>query len=375
MIPGSLRSFIAEQAHKTDENGTFPEKTFHQLATDGLLGITLPGASLDFRKGNTAGLLHLLRQIGSADLATGRMYEGHINALYLIYLYASAAQQARWYADVTEQNRLFGVWNTQAGNGVRIRDNGNDTFTLEGAKTFCSGAGFLQRPLITGALENGVKKGWQMCVIPVEAVEPIRQDASFWQPMGMKASVSYGMDFSGITLHPDDLLGLPDAYYAQPVFSGGAIRFAAVQLGGAQAILEAVIRYLKEMGRTEDPFQKARVAEMTWLVTSGNQWLDHAGNLTDRWLQEGGKSDEIVAYANMTRTAIEEICIRTMDLAGRSVGARGLMRPQPIERIVRDLNVYLRQPAPDASLTAIADFVCNPNHSAHDLWSQPAGSR
>ena len=367
MIPDSLRAYIAEQAALSDQSGTFPQAVFRRLASEGLLQVVLPGQPLDFSKGNTAALLRLLRQIGSADLVTGRIYEGHINALYLIHLFANDEQRRQYHADVLE-HKIFGVWNTQAANGVHIHDQGDGTYQLKGNKTFCSGSGAIHRPLITGELQNGHKKGWQMCIVPVEQTASILQDASFWQPMGMKASVSHAMDFSNIRLRSQHLLGLPGDYYRQPVFSGGAIRFAAVQLGGAQALLEATIQYLKEGARTEDPFQKARVAEMTWLVTSGIQWLDHAGDHTDRWLQQDAKSDEIVAYANMTRTAVEEICLRVMQLAERSVGARGLMRPLPFERIHRDLNVYLRQPAPDASLTAVADYVFHPNHSPHELW-------
>lgn len=368
MISNHLLKQIANHAPATDREGRFPHEAFKLMAEEGLLKITLPGSGLDFNNGNTAALLQLLKQVGTADLAVGRIYEGHINALYLIHLYASADQQQRLFTDAQENNLLFGVWNTQAGDGISIHSGGNGRYTLQGAKTFCSGAGSIHRPLITGELHNGRHTGWQMCVVPVEKTMPIRQDASFWQPMGMKASVSYRMDFTGIEISEEDLLGAPGDYYRQPFFSGGAIRFAAVQLGAAEALLDATIHYLKELGRTADPFQKARVAEMTWLITSGNQWLQHAGNNTDRWLCNGAKSAEIVAYANMTRTAIEEICLRTLQLAERTVGARGLMHPYTFERIHRDLTFYLRQPAPDASLTAVAEHVFNQNHPAHELW-------
>ena len=368
MIPDQLLKQIADLAPGTDKEGAFPQEAFKLMADAGLLRITLPGNPLDFNNGNTAALLQLLKQIGSADLAVGRVYEGHINALNLIYLYASTGQQARWFAEAAEQNLLFGVWNTQAGNGINIHNGGDKRYTLQGAKTFCSGAGFVHRPLITGELQNNPQTGWQMCIVPVEKVASIQQDTSFWQPMGMKASVSYRMDFSGVELNETDLLGQPGDYYLQPTFSGGAIRFAAVQLGAAEALLDATIQYLKGLGRVSDPFQKARIAEMTWLIASGNQWLHTAGNNMDRWLREGSKEAEIVTYANMTRTAIEEICLRTMQLAERSVGARGLMRPLPFERIHRDLSFYLRQPAPDASLTAIADHVFTQNNPAHEFW-------
>jgi hypothetical protein len=42
----------------------------------------------------------------------------------------------------------------------------------------------------------------------------------------------------------------------------------------------------------------------------------------------------LVAYTNMVRTAIKQICMEAMQLCARSVGARGLLPPQSIERII-----------------------------------------
>lgn len=207
-----------------------------------------------------------------------------------------------------------------------------------------------------------------MCIIPTERVSEIPQDDRFWQPLGMRASISYKLDFTGVELDEEDLLGQPDDYYRQPYFSGGAIRFAAVQLGGAEALFDATRSFLASMGRTDDAFQRMRLAEMACLIESGNQWLNTAGMKADEWLSNGTNADKLVAYANMTRTSIEEICLRMMPLAERSVGARGLMRPLPFERIHRDLTFYLRQPAPDATLIDIGRFVIDNQVNAHELW-------
>ena len=368
---------IAEDAPDTDQEGAFPETVFGWLAEAGLLSITLPGHDLDFNRGQTARLLHLLKRIGSANLAVGRVYEGHINALYLIHLYAPSEQRIRWYADVTQHHRLFSVWNTQAANGVRIEEirspaNGR-AYRLSGVKTFCSGAGWVQRPLITGELRatnqlGNPRNGWQMAVVPTERGAAIAEDSQFWQPLGMRASASFALDFTGVDLTDADLLGQPGDYLQQPHFSGGAIRFAAVQLGGAEAMYNATRHFLTELNRTDDLLQQTRLAEMAYLIESGNQWLSAAGVNTDRWLAEGADWRKIVAYANMTRTAIEEICLRVMPLAERCVGARGLLRPHPFERIHRDLTLYLRQPAPDATLVDIGKFVLTNPQSADELW-------
>ena len=44
-------------------------------------------------------------------------------------------------------------------------------------------------------------------------------------------------------------------------------------------------------------------------------------------------------------------------MSERCVGARGLLQPEPFERLHRDLTHYLRQPAPDAVLADVGRFV------------------
>jgi hypothetical protein len=78
-----------------------------------------------------------------------------------------------------------------------------------------------------------------------------------------------------------------------------------------------------------------------------------------------------LAYANVMRTATEEICLRTLQLAERSVGARGLLQPEPFERLHRDLTHYLRQPAPDAILAEAGRFALDSDKPTFELW-QPA---
>jgi alkylation response protein AidB-like acyl-CoA dehydrogenase len=232
---------------------------------------------------------------------------------------------------------------------------------MDGAKTFASGAGHVPRPIVPGALPDG---GWQMCVVPMEQARTAL-DSSWWQPLGMGASVSYKVDFSGTLLEPDDLLGAPGDYFRQPWFGGGAIRFAAVQLGGAQALLDATVAYLRELDRTADPHQRARVGGCAIAVASGDQWLraaaDHVDLSPDPGRDDADAGVEAqLAWANMTRLAIERVCLDVMERVERSVGARGLLRPWPFERVLRDLTLYLRQPAPDAALDQVGRQLLEP---------------
>ena len=190
-------------------------------------------------------------------------------------------------------------------------------------------------------------------------------DESFWTPLGMQNSVSYKIDFSGLPVREDQLLGRPNDYNRQPHFSGGAIRFAAVHLGGAEALLDATVAFLRKVNRTDDAHQRTRVGRMAILVESGNQWLHRAGRVNDG----GDDPERIVTMANMTRTAIADICTECLQLAERSVGSRGLMHPGPLARLHTDLSMYLRQPAPDATLEQVGEYHLAQGNPTHQIWA------
>lgn len=356
-----LAPCLQQRAAAIDIEGAFPVEEFRYLAEAGLLNaevIELP----------TFDLLQILWHIGRGNLAVGRLYEGHINALQLIQWFGSEEQKARTFAGANA-GQIFAVWNTQAENGIRFDANENG-WEMRGAKTFCSGAGSVTRPIVTGELAGG---GWQMAVVPVENAQ-MEIDRSWWQPMGMRASASFAVDFSGTTLKSDDLLGAAGDYYRQPAFSGGAIRFCAVQLGGAASIVEQTRLFLRKAKRADDAFQQARVGRMTMKVCSGWQWLQSAARMWDDLGEspfdcDAATASRMVAFAAMMRLATEEICLETMQLCEQSVGARGLMKTEPFERMTRDLTMYLKQPHLDEIAGRVGRFALKSDARADELWS------
>ena len=355
-----LQQQFADWATETFATADYPEREMAAIQRAGLLHVILPGEALDCRHGNTPALLQLLKYIGQGNLSVGRIYEGHVNALQLVSIYGSPAQQQRWFADA-RAGHLFGVWNTEMHDGVHLEHQKDGSIRMLGSKSFCSGSVHVTRPIIPGVLRDkkGKELGWQMSVVPLDRYDP-PVDKSFWMPLGMRNSVSYKIDFTGIPLDVTDLLGQPDDYNRQPYLSGGAIRFAAVHLGGAAALLEATRDYLHQLKRTEDCYHRTRVGRMAILVESGNHWLEQSGRLTDR----SSNPAEIINYANMTRTAIADICTDCLRLAEHSAGARGMLHPYPFARLHADLSMYLRQPAPDAALEAVGQHYLN-DHPAH----------
>lgn len=372
-----IAEYCAANAAAIDRIEAFPVREFELIAQAGLLAAPLQpklgGLGLGIDASVTYELLMLLKQMGRGNLAVGRVYEGHVNALQLIQTFGTQEQIETYVCDAHARQKIFGVWNAEATDGVKIIPVGERRYRLEGSKTFASGAGYVERPFVNGALPDG---GWQMCVVPMDEVATI-SDSSWWQPSGMRASASYKVDFSGVELDAKALIGQPGDYFRQPWLTAGVIRFAAVQLGGAEALFDSTRQYLQDLGRTNDPHQEARVGKMAIAIHSGNLWLRGAADLVAAYAPRFGGypstpndgADKLVAYANMVRTAIEQICMDVIQLCERCVGTRGLLPPNPMERIIRDLTLYLRQPVFDAALGTVGQYALSQSAPASSLWS------
>ena len=379
-LAAEIADFCAKNAASIDHNGAFPIKEFDRIAKADLLSAPLRpklgGLGLGIDAAMTGDLLRLLKQIGRGNLAVGRIYEGHVNALQLIQTFGTPQQIEAYAHDARDRHKIFGVWNAEAEDGVKLQPLANGRYRLEGSKTFCSGCGFVDRPFASGTLPDG---SWQMCIVPMEKVATV-SDPSWWQPAGMRATASFKVDFSGVELDETSLIGKPGDYFRQPWLTAGVIRFAAVQLGGAEALFDGTREYLQSLNRTSDPFQQERLGQMAIALESGTLWLQGAAERVKAYAPIfGGNPDlspdlsfeqanRLVAYANMVRTAIEQICIDMIQLCERSVGTRGLLPPHPMERVIRDLTLYLRQPVFDAALANVGQYALSQVTPADRLW-------
>jgi len=334
----------------------------------------LDAATSDIRGVPTVGRrreLAALRRTGAESLPAGRIYEGHVNALQLIGRFGTPQQRARAVREAAA-SFVFGVWNSQERDGVSMVADGSK-FRLSGSKTWCSGAGEVLRPIVTAKTPSGAD---QMIVVPMDRVAATI-DASDWIPLGMTASNSYRVCFDGVVVEPRDLLGSPGAYQQGPWFLGGAIRFVAVQVGGIDRIVDETTAYLVRLQRQDDPLQKLRIAKLQIARQSCSNWLDVAA---DAWTEFDRDPNALMAeratnITDMARVAIEEHALAVIADAERCVGARGLLEPLPFAAVIRDLQMYLRQPAPDAALMRVAGSATASIADASTASASSTGTR
>lgn len=364
----TLYQQFGQLAMLTEQSGAMPAEEIRLLKESGLLSVVLPGHELDYNDDHMPELLALLKEVGRSNGAIGRIYEGHINTLFLIHLYATEQQRNYWFSQVELHHKLFGVWNTDGAMGIRFIHNENAVF-ITGEKGFCSGSNLVDYALIGGKTDRpSPASDWQMVIVPMHKVEDHRIDRDSWKPMGMKASVSHTIDFSGIEVDPSALLGKAGDYLKAPYFLAGAIRFAAVQLGMAEAVYNKTLSFLRGLNRLEDPFQKMRIGKMAMAIHSGQLWINNSGHEFDSLKIQPDQYDRLISYANLTRLTVEIVCLEVLELSAKCVGAKGLMAPGDLERWHRDLSYYLRQPAPDATLQNAAGYLISSNEGIEHIY-------
>ena len=170
------------RAGEYDEDGAYPAADVAALHESGLLTGVLPvkfgGAGL-----TGLSLSEVLRSIGSGSLPLGRLFEGHVNALELVLRYGNE-RRVQLVAEEAQAGKLFGVWNTDDANGLRLIHRHGRSW-LEGRKILASGVQVKHRSARWS--QQPTKPDVRMIVLP-KLGAPDRADVSRWSSCyGMRA--------------------------------------------------------------------------------------------------------------------------------------------------------------------------------------------
>lgn len=352
----ALVPWMQERAVVLDREAAFPAQEIERLRGAGMLMPTLP-ARLKRRDDAVAeALADLLVRVGEGNLSVGRVLEAHINALHLVAEYGTAGQ---WEAveDAVRQGCLYALWVTDPPEGGLLMRRQGQRVLLSGGKQFCSGAGHAGGALLTAHDPEG--RRWMLVVRLGIGERPAPLPAPL---SGMRAAVTGAVDFTGCEVPADCILGRPGDYLREPVFSAGAWRGSAVALGGLVALLDHAVAQLRASGRLDSPHTQARLGEAFIARESSRHWVRAAAHAAEDPTRPDGEG---VAIVNLGRIAVETACLDAMRLVQRSIGLGSFREGSAVERICRDLATYLRQPAPDDTLTLAARwFAAHPGAAA-----------
>jgi alkylation response protein AidB-like acyl-CoA dehydrogenase len=333
---------VFDSAAETDRTGIIDRRLWTQFRLAGLAMAPFPkefgGAGL-CEAGRYSDLCAILRLLGSADLSVARLFEGHVNAVALVTRYGDRGQ-LRSLSEHIGQAGLSAVWGADDAKGLRV--NRGHTSFLQGKKILASGVGFVTDPVVTAKADDGQV----MCLLHLTMDE--NTDLSGWNALGMRSTATGTIDLSGVKLTAENMLGIAGDFMRQPHFSGGAWRFCAAHVGAIERLVDLFRDHLLARSRGEDPYQLQRLAQCIASAKTARYWVEEAAR---RLAAEEADADNVVAFANLARMVTERCALDVVESVQRGVGLTSFIRPNPIERISRDLATYLRQPVPDLAMS------------------------
>jgi len=279
-----------------------------------------------------------LASVALIDLVAARLGEGHLDALAIL------AELGHGEAEVAGP---LGVWAAEAPpRGVVARSTASG-WVLDGRRAWCSGATSLGTALVTAHAPDGLR----LFLVPL-ATPGVRPLADTWPAVGMAASDSLTVEFTGVALPPEAAVGQPGQYLDRPGFWHGAMGVAACWFGGAVG----VARGLRDAATERpDPHRLAHLGAVDSALTAMGDVLRAAATATDADPHDLADAGE--RRARRVRATIEHGCDEVLAHTGRGTGAGPLGHDGDHARRVADLTVYLRQSHAEADLAALGAAV------------------
>ena len=152
-------------------------------------------------------------------------------------------------------------------------------------------------------------------------------------------------------------------YFREPHFEGGIWRYCAAHCGGAEALFAHFREALQERGRIEDPHQLDRIATGAIALETIRLWLWRAAKAVEARDAKPGTA----TLSLLARQVTEDNCRTVLALVERGLGMAAHEEGTAIERIRRDLGLFLCQAQPDAKRQRAAQALAGCGLRAEDL--------
>jgi alkylation response protein AidB-like acyl-CoA dehydrogenase len=309
----------------------------------------------------------MTKGLAKADLSLARCWEGHANAMTLIDGAGNQAQKRRWFSGVLERGEIWSCWSGEPQTRMpgQARPYGttvervNGGFRINGTKVFATGGGGVTWAVLLvstagpGAARHGVGESDSLIMLACEFPHPrVRFDARWWDPVGMRGTVSHLVHFDNVLIPDENQIGPGGAFFAGQWQTRFTPQYAASFLGAAEAAFDYAIKVLAAPDRRVDPYVQHHVGHMAIAIETAHLWLHRVARL---WT--AGEDEAARTAGARARYLIEHLAEDVVGHCIRACGARSLIKPSPVERIYRDLGFYLRHDSDDQVLSTIGRGV------------------
>jgi alkylation response protein AidB-like acyl-CoA dehydrogenase len=336
------REQLAPRVAAAEEDAEFPRDVFRTLGELGFLGMPYPeevgGAGQPYEV-----YLQALEEISAAWASVGVGLSVHVMSCYPLATFGSAAQRERWLGEMLAGDLLGGYALSEAEAGsdpgaMRTRAvPGDDGYRVTGSKAWVTHGGEADFYTLFARTSEDRSGGVSCFLAPGEA--PGLTVATPERKMGLTGSTTATLDFDGVALEPERLIGaegqgLPIALRA---LDSGRLGIAAVATGLAQGSLDAAVAYAKERETFGRPIIDHQglgflLADMAAAVESARAVTLEAARRRDRGLP-------FARQASIAKLVATDAAMKVTTDAVQVLGGFGYTKEFPVERHMREAKV------------------------------------
>lgn len=283
-----------------------------------------------------------VRKVAARDVALGRVFDGHRNALERLLAHRPQ--------DVPEAERVaaatgalaLGVWGADPGpddGPPAVLASQDGRAVVRGVKTFCSGAGLLDRAIVLVRRAPDAPSTLPV-LVDLRAPGTLRIDRDWFVGGALRESRSDLVHFDDAPVLA--ILGSDGTLTEEPWISGDALRSSAVWAGAVDTIVTRLVAWaqLQSQSRELGEADLERLGRADAIRATIDLWLFRGFQLVERGHEHG--SDPAPAIATM-RLEMTERARELVRLAAELTGSRGLVADRALTEARDGLDRLLLQ--------------------------------
>jgi alkylation response protein AidB-like acyl-CoA dehydrogenase len=277
-------------------------------------------------EGRTADRWGALAEVARRDVSVARVVEAHVDAVSILH---EAGLEPTPEA-------LYGVWAAEEpGRALAF-----ETDRIRGVKPFCTGAGLVDRALVTARSDAGV------VLAEIDARHPsIVYDTDDWSTPAFAATCTATARLDMPTIRRVGSVGW---YLDRVGFWHGACGPAACWAGGVLGLVDQAVA--TAAGKRAEPHLDAHIGALVALGWELGAVLDRAGDEIDDAPDDPGAARR---RARIVRHLVDRAATEAIERFGRALGPRPLIRDGDVARRIAEVQLYVRQCHAERDLDAL----------------------
>ena len=338
------RNELAPHAARWDQESIFPKEVIAKAGELGFCGLYIPESA------GGLGLSRLDAAVVFEELAHGctsttAFLTIHNMATWMIANWGSKELVGRWCPALSAGRQLASYCLTEPGAGSDAANlsttarQDSDSYVLNGAKAFISGAGETDVLVVMARTGQSGARGISTFLVPADSAGI--SYGKIERKMGWNSQPTRIINFDSVRVPAGNRLGTEGEGFkiAMQGLDGGRINIGACSLGTAQAAIDAAHAYMQErrqFGRPLTDFQalQFKLADMLTELVAARLMIRQAAAKLD------GKAPNATAYCAMAKRFATDVGFRICVEAQQIFGGYGYLKDHPLERFVRDSRVH-----------------------------------